>query len=410
MPVLPESALNLKLPNMIKVKQRFQAEDIENIEEIVYQQIYQDNIKSLVKPDQKIAIAVGSRGICNLSRIVKAIGSCLKELGAKPFIVPAMGSHGGGTADGQREILNSYGINETTMNMPVISSMEVVKIGETKDGIPVLMDKYAYNADMVVLVARVKPHTDFKGKIESGLCKMMAIGLGKHEGCSRLHQEGFENFHYVIPSVAEVFLKNAPIGFGMAIIENAYDKTYLIKAVKATNILEEEPKLLELAKKMMPRIMVPEIDVLVVERIGKDISGAGMDPNIIGRTTKGKLSNFDGPDIKRIVVLDLSENAHGNACGIGLADFTVRQILDKIDHTATYANVIASGNPEAGRIPVVMENEREAIIAAIKCCSRIDEHNPKIVKIKDTLHLGEILVSENMIPMIKGNKNVEIVN
>lgn len=409
MPVLTESALKLTLPKMIKVRQKFDAYEIRDIEGEVRKQIYKDSIRSIIKPRKKIALTVGSRGICNLSRIVKTVADCLKELGAEPFIVPAMGSHGGATAEGQREVLKTYGINEETMGIPIKSSMEVVKIGETDDGIPVFMDKLAYQSDMVVLVARVKPHTDFKGKVESGLCKMMAIGLGKHEGCSRLHQEGFENFHTVIPAVAEVFLKNAPIGFGVAIVENAYDRTALIEAVEAGNMIEEDSRLLELAKKLMPKIMMPKVDVLIVEQIGKDITGAGMDPNIVGRTTKGKLPGFNGPDIQRIVVLGLSEGTHGNACGIGLADFTVKDVLDKIDYMATYANVIASGNPEAGRIPVAMENEREAVIAAVKCCVRIDENNPRIVRIKDTLHLGEIYVSENMLPDVLRNEYLEIM-
>ncbi|MDF2519932.1 MAG: hypothetical protein K0R84_560 [Clostridia bacterium] len=410
MPILTESALKLALPKMIKVRQKFDMHEIIDIEESVRKQLYKEEIKAIIEPGKKIALAVGSRGICNIARIVKTAVMCLQEMGAEPFIVPAMGSHGGATAEGQREVLNSFGINEETMGVPIRSSMEVVKIGETNEGIPVFMDKLAYQSDMVVLIARVKPHTDFKGKVESGLCKMMAIGLGKHEGCSRLHQEGFENFHTVIPEVAEVFLKNVPIGFGLAIVENAYDRTALIEAVLSKHIIEEDARLLLLAKKNMPRIMLPTVDVLIVEQIGKDITGAGMDPNIVGRTTKGKLPGFSGPDIQRIVVLGLSEGTHGNACGIGLADFTVKNVLDEIDHTATYANVIASGNPEAGRIPVAMESEREAVIAAVKCCTRIDENNPKIVRIKDTLHLGEIYVSENLLPIILENDNLEFAD
>jgi hypothetical protein len=409
MPILTESALTLTLPKMVKIRQKFDPAEILDIEGEVRRQLYKDEIKSVVKPGKKIALAVGSRGICNIARIVKTVADCLKEMGAEPFIVPAMGSHGGATAEGQREVLAGFGINEEAMGIPIKSSMEVVKIGETGEGVPVYMDKLAYESDMVVLIARVKPHTDFKGKVESGLCKMMAIGLGKHEGCSRIHQEGFENFHTVIPDVAEVFLKNAPIGFGVAIVENAYDKTAIIEAMPVKNIIEEDARLLVQAKKQMPRIMLPTVDVLIVEQIGKDITGAGMDPNIVGRTTKGKLPGFNGPDIQRIVVLGLSEATHGNACGLGLADFTVKDIIDKLDYTATYANVIASGNPEAGRLPVAMESEREAIIAAVKCCVRIDENNPRIVRIKDTLHMGEIYISENLLPEVAGNENIEIL-
>jgi len=409
MPVLTESALSIKLPEMIKVRQKFGIQRINDIESAVSNEIYNNTIVKMVKPGQKIAIAVGSRGIFNLAEIVKTVGNCLKRLGAKPFIVPAMGSHGGGTAEGQREVLSSYGINENRIGLPIVSSMEVLKVGETVDKIPVLMDRVAYESDMIVPIARIKPHTDYKARIESGLCKMMAIGLGKHEGCSRLHKEGFERFGKVIPEVAEVIIKETPIGFGIAIIENAYDRTAFIKAVIADEILNEEPGMLNVAKSMMPKIMLPDIDVLIVEQIGKDISGAGMDPNIIGRTTKGKLQGFEGPDIKRIIVLSLSENTHGNACGIGLADFTVKHFLESVNYTSTYANVIASGNPEAGRIPIVMENETEAVIAALSCCPGINENNPKIVRIKNTLHVEEIFISKNMMPDIEGNALFEIV-
>ena len=332
MPVLTKDALNIKLPQMLEVSQKFDRTEIADIEVSVLEQVNHSRIMNLIKPDAKVAIAVGSRGITNISRIVKTLVNRLKELGAQPFIVPAMGSHGGGTAEGQRAVLASFGITETEMKVPVQASMDVIKLGNTKNGVPVYMDKNAYEADMVILVARVKPHTDFKGSFESGLCKMMASGLGRHIGCSGLHQEGFENFAALIPEVAQVFLDKANIGFGLAILENAYDRTYAIRAVKADDFLLTEPALLKKAKMLMPRIMVPDIDVLVVEKIGKDISGAGMDPNIIGRTTKGVLPAFNGPHIKRIVVLDLTDATHSNVCGIGLADFITRTAFEKIDY------------------------------------------------------------------------------
>ncbi|SDM88938.1 protein of unknown function [Megasphaera paucivorans] len=319
-----------------------------------------------------------------------------------------MGSHGGGTTDGQKQILASMGIVEDLIGIPVLATMDVIQIGQTDDGVPVYMDKNAYQADMIVLINRIKPHTDFIGDFESGLCKMMAIGLGKHIGCSRLHQEGFENFHNLIPSVAKVFLKKANIGFGVAILENAYDQTYQIKAIKANKIMTEEPKLLKKAKQLMPRIMVPEIDVLIIEKIGKDISGAGMDTNIIGRTTKGPMLGFNGPTIQQIIILDLTYASHGNACGVGLANFITKSMYDKIDHVSTYANVIASGNPNAGRIPVIMNTEKEAIVAATRCCSQIDITNPRIVRILDTLHLETIWVSEKIYNEINSNTQIEL--
>lgn len=409
MPILPAEALTFQMPAMVRVRQKFDAAEIPDVEKGVSAEIGRPDIGGLIKPGSRVAIAVGSRGISNLDSIVKVLGARLKDLGAQPFIVPAMGSHGGGTAEGQRAVLASLGITQQAVAMPVVASMEVVPLGQTGNAVPVYMDKNAYQADLTVLVARVKPHTDFKGEFESGLCKMMAIGLGKHLGCSRLHQEGFDSFPALIPEVAKVFLERANIAFGLAIVENAYDKTCLIKAVRASEFLAEEPELLAAAKQRMPRIMVPAIDVLIVEQIGKDISGAGMDPNIIGRTTKGKLPGFAGPSIQRIVVLDLTEATHGNACGIGLADFVTRTAFAKLDYLSTYANVIASANPEAGRIPVILDSELEAVAAAVRCCSRSDSSRPRLVRIKDTLHLEDLWVSENLCPEIAGNADIEIL-
>jgi hypothetical protein len=403
LPVLPRRVLDIPLPRMIKVLQKFESRGLADLERSIREQCLRREIRDRIRPGQRLALAVGSRGITNLARIVGTVADCLKTLGAEPFIVPAMGSHGGGTAEGQREVLHSLGISEHDIGVPIVSSMEVVRIGETSDGIPVLMNREAFLADMVVPIARIKPHTDFRGAYESGICKMLAIGLGSHEGCSRLHQEGFTHFHQLIPEVAGVFLKQAHIGFALALVEDAYEETAIVETVTAEDILEREPRLLKKAKAWMPRIMIPEIDILAVEEIGKEISGAGMDPNIIGRTTQGILSDFSGPNIKRIVVLDLSEETHGNACGIGLADFTTKKVWGKIDLTATYANVIASGNPEAGRIPVLMEGEKDAIQAALSCSPGVNIDQPRIVRIKNTLDLRVIHVSENMLPELEKN-------
>jgi len=407
MPILTEDAMKMQLPKMVKIQQKFDKTHIQDIEKAVRQELEQDKVRTLIRPGQTVAVAVGSRGINNLSRIVKATVVYLKELGAAPFIVPAMGSHGGATAEGQLEVLHNYGVTEEAMGVPIKSSMEVTLLGHTPKGIPAYMDKNARQADMVVLINRVKPHTNFRGPIESGLAKMCAIGLGKHIGCSRLHEEGWPDFSEAIATVAEVFMQKANIGFGLALVENAYDETAMIKALTKDEILAEEPELQAKAKAMMPALFVPDMDVLVIEQIGKNISGTGMDPNIIGRAD---LANYyTGPKIKRIVVLDLTEATHGNASGIGMADFTTKTVFDKLDFTATYTNMIAAGAPELASIPVVMESERDAIIAAVRCCGRIDEvSGPRIVKIKDTLHMGDIWVSENMLPFIKNDDRLAI--
>jgi len=410
MPVLLEEDLKMQLPRMIKVRQKFEDKQILNVEQAIQLQLEQEKIKSLIKPGQSIAVAVGSRGINNLSIIVKTTINYLKELGASPFIVPAMGSHGGATAEGQREVLHGYGVTEETMGVPIKSSMKVILLGRTQSGIPVHVDKNALAADMVVVINRVKPHTGFRGPIESGICKMLAIGLGKHIGCSRLHQENRSDFSSALVSVAEVFLEKANFGFGLAIVENAFDQTYLVKALVKDELLTSERELLSKAKALLPALLVPKIDVLLVEQVGKDISGPGMDPNIIGRHSAfSEVSGYNGPIIERIVVLDLSVGTHGNATGIGTADFIIKKVYDKIDFIATYANQIAARNPAGGRIPITMETEREALIAAVKCCRNIDEHGPCIVRIKDTLHLSEIWISENMLPLIEGNSLLEII-
>jgi len=404
MPVLTEEASRLPLPRMLRARQVFEAPRLEDAAAAVAEQLGRSEIRALVKPGMRVAIAVGSRGIRGIDRMTRALATELKRLGASPFVVPAMGSHGGATAEGQRDLLARYGVTEETTGAPVVSSMDVARIGETPGGVPVHLSRDALGADLIVPIARVKPHTDFRGRIESGLCKMLAIGLGKHIGCSRLHQEGFERFAELIPEVARCVIEKAPVGFGIAVVENAYDDTARVEAVPASDFLGREAELLVMARRLMPRILFSAIDVLVIGRIGKDISGAGMDPNIVGRTTKGPLPGFDGPAIKRIVVLGLSEASHGNAIGIGLADFTVKDILGRIDHEATDANCIASGNPEAGRVPIAMDDEAAAIRAALACTPGVDRERPRIVKIGSTMELGELEFSEALLEETRRDK------
>lgn len=407
MPILTEDALNIKIPRLVKVNQKFNREKINNIEEAIMEQLLSIKKNKSIKPGSQVALLVGSRGINNLPKIVKQMGDQLKSFGAKPFIIPSMGSHGGGTAEGQIEVLKHLGIDEETMDMPIKSSMEVTMVGTTLEGVPVYVDNIALDTDLIIPIVRVKPHTDFKGKVESGICKMLAIGLGNHIGCSRLHQEGFDSFPKLIPEVAEIIINKVNIYYALTIIENALDETAHIELVQSKDILYREPILLEKAKELMPSLLLPKIDVLIIEKIGKDISGAGMDTNIIGRTAKGTMKGYKGPEIQRIVVLDLTTKTNGNATGLGLADFTTKKLFNKINYESTYANVIASSNPEGGRIPIICEDEKEALIAAIKCCSRVEPQNVKIVKIKNTLELGEVWVSENYSDYIEYNKRLE---
>ena len=394
--VLPEAVRDLKLPRMVKVHQDFPDVHLEDTAAAVRAQAAP--FAARMEKGASAAVLVGSRGITNIDLIAKAVVETLKEAGIMPFIVPAMGSHGGGTSEGQEEVLRGYGITEETMGVPINSSMETEIIGETADGLEVHFSKPALQADYVIPVGRVKPHTDFSGKVESGLCKMLAIGGGKHNGCSRIHREGFPALEHTVPDVAEVIIGKVDIPFGLAIIENAFEKTHTVEAVPGKEIMTREPELLKLAKSLMPRIKFDDIDVLIVEQIGKDISGTGMDTNIIARDSFGPLPGAV-PRIQRIIIEDLTEGAHGNAIGFGMADFILRSALDKIDFNATYTNGIASGNTNGMKIPVIADTEEDAIRAALQTCIGIDINNPRIVKIKDTLHLSEIEVSENMLSL-----------
>ena len=393
---LPEAVRTIKLPEMVKIEQIFPDEHLDDVEMSVRNAVLP--FAADMESGCTAAVLAGSRGIRHIDCIVKTVVKTLLAAGVRPFIVPAMGSHGGGTSEGQEEILKSYGITEETMGVPIHSSMETEVIGFTPEGIEVHFSKPAMEADYVIPVCRVKPHTDFSGPIESGICKMLAIGGGKHNGCSRLHREGFPALAHIIPDAAGVIIDRVEIPFALAIVENAFDKTHTIEAVPGSEIFSREPELLDLAKSLMPRIKFDDVDVLIVEQIGKNISGTGMDPNIIGRDSYGQIPGAV-PRVKRIIIEDLTEDSHGNAIGFGMADFILRRAFEKVDLEMTYTNGMASGNPEGARIPVIAETEEEALRAAIQTCPHTDMNDPKIVRIRDTLHLSEIEISENMLPL-----------
>jgi hypothetical protein len=401
MPILTEEARSIPLPRMYRVRQTFDAPQLADAAAAVASELARPAIRSLVAPGARVALAVGSRGIRGIDRLARSLVDGLKALGASPFIVPAMGSHGGASAEGQRDLLARYGVSEAALGVPVMASMATTVIAETAGGVPIHFSSEALAADLVVPLARVKPHTDFRGRVESGLCKMLAIGLAKHTGCSRLHREGFAKFGDLLPEVASRVVERTKVGFGIAIVENAYDETALVEAVPAADFLRRDAELLVLAKRLMARIMLPAIDVLVVERIGKDISGAGMDPNIMGRTVKGPLQGYDGPEIRRIVVLGLTEATHGNAIGIGAADYTLQALVDEIDREATYANSIAAGYPESGRIPIALADEAEAIRASLGFTPGVDLARPRVVRIRNTLDLRTIGVSEALLDDVR---------
>ena len=354
----------------------------------------------------RIAITAGSRGVANVALTTKCIADFVKKQGATPFIVPSMGSHGGATAEGQREILEGYGITEEYVGCPIISSMEVKNIGLTEDGREVFIDKHAAEADGIIIGCRIKPHTAFRGPYESGIMKMMAIGLGKQYGAQVCHEAGFKNMAKNVPMFGKAIIQNAPILFAVPTIENAYDETSKITAVNADEIEEKEPGLLKEAFANMPRILVDSCDVLVVDQIGKNFSGDGMDPNITGTFCTPYATG--GIDAQRVCVLDLSPETHGNGIGLGYSSATTKRVFDKLDLAAMYPNAITCTVLGGVRIPIVMESDREAIQVCVQTCNEIDKENPRIVRIPNSLHIDHIMLSEAYYEEIKENPDIEI--
>ena len=410
MPLLLEEDLKRPLPKMYRVRQSFNREHLEDIEGTVAREFAKAEIRSQVKPGMRVALAVGSRGIRNLSRIVKCVVDQLLMLGAEPFIVAAMGSHGGGTLEGQLEILHTYGITQEAMGIPVIANNDVELLGSTSRGIQVYFDKLCLEqADLVIPINRVKLHTDFVDTIQSGMCKMLVIGLGHHKGCTAIHKADFSYFGDTLREATRLILSRAKVGFGVAIMENAYDQTLLVEAVPAGQMLEREAELVMLSRKNMPILMIPDIDVLVVEQIGKDISGNGYDPNILGKSFLLKEFVLPVPKIDRMVVLDVSPASHGSAVGVGIFDVTTRRLFDQLNMEAMYANDIALGCLDDCKIPLVAADEEEAIRVAVKVLRNNDPEQLKIVRIRDTLHMEEIQVSEDLLDVVKADPRLELL-
>jgi hypothetical protein len=392
--------LDFALPKLTTVRQKFEAPRIGDIAAVISAEFGKPGIRARVKPGQVIAVGCGSRGIANIATIARCVVHELQALGAKPFIFPSMGSHGAATAEGQRKVLEGYGITEATTGAPVRATMDTVIVGHLDDGTPVHMDRFAAEADAIVVINRVKPHTAFRGATESGITKMLAIGIGKIVGAATYHSHGMDTFPDLLPKVRDVNIGARNVLFGIGIVENAYDQTAHIEAIPAQEIGRREPVLQEMAKKLMPRLQFSEIDVLVIDEMGKNISGAGFDPNITGRNRRSVQWKQD-PLVKKIVVLGLTPESHGNATGIGGADVTTMRLYREMDVGATYANVITSMNLDGAALPIVMNTDREAIALAVKTVVRVKPENCRIVRIRNTLDLGEIQVSESMLSEVK---------
>jgi hypothetical protein len=392
--------------NLVKALQNFDSTHIGNVESKVALEL--STLAPRIASGASIAIAVGSRGISGIDVMVRAAVSWLKARGASPFIIPAMGSHGGATAEGQREILSSYGIDEARAGAPVRSSMETVQL--EAPGLParVFMDALAWKSDGVLMVNRVKPHTDFHARYESGLVKMSVLGMGKHAQALEIHALGVRGLKEATPLCARRIFASGKVIGGLAVVENAYDKPAIIEALRAEEIMAREPELLQKARSLMPSLPLDAIDVLIVDFIGKDVSGTGMDPNIIGRLAIRGEPEPDGPRIRTIMARDITPGSHGNALGVGFAEATTRRLFEKIDFIQMYENVFTSTFVERAKIPVIAESDAEALRFCLRICGRAVEGREKILRIKDTLHLGELYVSPEAMKRLPGSPRIEL--
>jgi hypothetical protein len=383
---------------MIRVRQTFPRPRVAEIPRSVAETLAAAGLA--IKRGDTVAVGAGSRGIANIATIVGATVRWLQDLGARPFVFPAMGSHGGGTAEGQLSVLEHYGITEATMGCPVRATMDVVPVGEAL-GLPVWLDRHAAEADWTGLVNRVKPHTDFKGSIESGLFKMMTIGLGKYKGALQYHRANIQHgYETVITSVGREMLGRARIGFGLGIVENGYDETARVEAFNAGDLEAGERRLLKDAREWMARLPFTPLDVLIVEEMGKNISGSGMDTNVIGRPSNPHEPFPSDQKILWIAALDLTEESYGNATGIGNADFTTRRLVDKIDMKPTLINCITACTPNGAKVPATFDTDREAIETALDCIGLTPPERARVIRISNTLMLGEIEVSEALLPEV----------
>lgn len=382
---------------LIKYRQQLSDTVAENIEGNLTTQLTTALSKIALPAGGKVGIAVGSRGICNLQRIVKTTVDVLTKAGFQPFILPAMGSHGGATAEGQRQVVIDYGITEEIMGCPIVSSMETVEVGRTERNTPVYLSKTALEADAIIPINRVKSHTLFSGPVESGLMKMTVVGLGKHQGALSFHAEMTKQSpSATLVEMSHILFKPAHIFFGVAVVENSYDQTAEIKVIPVDRILDEEKKMLETAKEYMPHIPFPEFDLLIVDEIGKNISGSGLDPNVVGRYW-GQAEIDSEPQIRRIFVRDASAKTHGNVLGIGRADFTTARLVQHMDRHAMYANSITSGRPESSKIPIYFDTDAEVLQAVVQSLGKQSIEELGIVWIKNTLEISELCASPGLI-------------
>ena len=411
--VVAKLCADIPLPKMYRVRQKLCEERIppEEIPQIVRSEFLRAGIDRRIQKGASVGITCGSRGVANIAVITKAIVDFVKEFGGVPFVFPAMGSHGGATSEGQAELLAGYGVTEDYLGCPIKATMDTVQVGVTEGGQPVYIDRYAYEADAIILCGRIKAHTGFRGPYESGLLKMSVIGMGKQHGAESIHELGFATLRDVLPQAAKVIFDRCPILAGLAVIENALDQTNRLEVVPKEEIFAREPELLKEAKAKMGEIYIKDVDVLVVDQIGKDISGDGMDPNITNTYAAPEImGNETKFHAQRIVVLDLTENTHGHAGGIGMADVTTKRLVDKIKVDIMYPNQVTATVLCEVKIPLFMHTDKSAVQVALRTCNNIDRANPRIIRILDTMHLQEIQVSQALYQEVVESDKMELIS
>jgi len=388
-------------PPMYRIQQRFERTSIMDIPEAVQREFSRLKGAKNIKPNQRVAVAVGSRGINNLRTIVAAAVECLQSMELKPFILPAMGSHGGATAEGQKNVLKEMDIIESSVGVPVVSTMDVISVGRLDSGAEVFVSKDVLEADHLVVINRVKPHTLLRDEVESGLCKMLAVGCGKHQGALSMHKFGLAAT--IVPA-ARVILEKAPVLCGLAILENSLDETHTVTLALPEQFVEVDKELLKSARRLLPTIPLDDLDILIVDEMGKNISGAGIDPNVIGfwRREGGPRE----PDYRTLIVLDLTPESEGNAVGIGMADMTTQRVIDKIDRKPSYTNAITSGVWRSVRLPLALENDRAVIETALSHVP--DLQHVRMVRILNTLHLENFWATGVLLPELRRKEGITV--
>lgn len=394
-----------KFPRMVKLTQQLYSAPLGDagVVEAVEREFTKLNLSGKIGPGKTVALGAGSRGVASINLIIKTLVAQVKALGAEAFVFPAMGSHGGATGPGQKDVLETLGITEEYVGCPIKSSLEVVELGLSPSGLPVYLDKNASQADAIIITNRVKAHTNFRGHVESGLMKMLAIGTGKHAQAMAIHKHGTRGLRDYMPEVARTIIQRAPVVAGFAVLEDGYHQASRVVGIPAAEIERTEERLLEEAKRVTPKLPVNELDLLIVEKIGKNISGAGMDTNVIGRVRLTDYDKFPEPVIKAIIALDLTDETHGNATGMGLADLITRRFADKIDFRSTYINCITGQGPAQAAMPVPLDTDREAIRVALDyLVGAAAPEETRVIRIKDTLSMAEIEVSEALMRELQG--------